>query len=175
MGRHSKLTEKQWFSVEKRMLEGESNRKLAEEFGVTEAAIRKRFGAQKKQIVSVANQMLETNRALKALPISAQIGAQNLFQRLLSISEHIANAAEYGAKTAHKLSLIANIKAEEIDDSATLVENAESLKSVMAFTKAANDASQIGINILAANKDRMKEDDSKEVTVVVRNSRSGNV
>ncbi|WP_374694193.1 helix-turn-helix domain-containing protein [Janthinobacterium sp. J1-1] len=50
MGRKSSLTDKQWAAIGQRLLKGEAARALAKEFGVSEAAIRKRFGAQTKQI-----------------------------------------------------------------------------------------------------------------------------
>ncbi|MGK5004563.1 helix-turn-helix domain-containing protein [Janthinobacterium sp. LB2P70] len=64
MGRKSALTEKQWAAVGQRLLKGEAARALAREFGVSEAAIRKRFGAQTKQIKDVAINWLRQSRHL---------------------------------------------------------------------------------------------------------------
>jgi len=156
MGRKSKLTDKQWAEIERRLIDGESRRALAKEFGLTETAIRKRLGSQVKEIVSVADQLLTADQSLKALPISSQVSAQNLFQRLRSISDHLASAAEYGSMTAHRLSVIAHGQTDLIDESASLDANADALKSVMAMTRGANDAATIGLNLLAANKDSTK-------------------
>lgn len=71
---------------------------------------------------------------------------------------HLAGAAKYGASTAHRLSGIANAKVMEIDDAAPLTDaSLLSLKGVAVLTKVANEASQIGVNLLAANKDMIKE------------------
>jgi hypothetical protein len=157
MGRKSSLTEKQWAEIERRLLDGEAGRALAKEFGVSESAIRKRFGAQVKKIKDVANQLVATESAFKSLPIGAQISARTLADRLISISEHLAGAAEYGAATAHRLSGIAHNKVSEIDDAAPLNEESlESLRGISVLTKMANESSTIGLNLLSANKEMVK-------------------
>lgn len=161
MGRKSSLTEKQWAEIGKRLLRNESGRALAKEFGVSETAIRKRFGSQTKQIKDVANQILATESALKALPISSQISAQSLADELRAISMHLAGAGKFGAATAHRLSGIAHGKVSQIDDASPLNEESlESLKGIAVLTKMANDSSQIGINLLAANKEFIKDQNS---------------
>lgn len=157
-GRKSKLTEAQWKEVERRMIAGESVRAIAREFGVSEATIRLRKSTQVEEIKSVANQIVATEFALKALPISAQIAAHDLAAQLRSISGHLAGAANFGAATAHRLSGIAHAKVAEIDDGDPLgAESMESLKGIAVLTKMANDSSQIGMNLLAANKEAVKE------------------
>jgi hypothetical protein len=152
MGRKSKLTERQWEAIGKRLLEGEKARALAREFGVSEATIRGRFSAQVAEIKTVANQIVATESALKALPISAQIAAHDLAAQLRSISGHLA-----GAATAHRLSGIAHAKVQEIDDAKPLdSESIESLKGVSILTEMANKASVIGLNLLSANKEMVK-------------------
>jgi len=157
MGRKSTLTERQWAEIERRLIEGESGRSLAKEFGISESAIRKRLGAHVGKIKDVANQIVATESAFKALPIGAQIRARTLADRLTAISEHLAGAAEYGAATAHRLSGIAHSKVSEIDDAAPLNEQSlESLRGISALTKMANESSTIGINLLNANKEMVK-------------------
>jgi hypothetical protein len=154
MGRKSKLTEAQWAEIERRLLEGEPRRALAREFGIAESSIRERLSAQVKETKSVANQIVNTEQRLSALPISAQINAQNLASKLRAISGHLASAAEYGASTAHRLSAIAASEVEKIDD----VEpgrSAETLRGVAALTALANESSKIAINLLSANKDQV--------------------
>ncbi len=158
MGTKPKLTEKKWEEIGKRLLSGETGRSLAREFGVSEAAIRKRFGAQVKQIKDVANQIVATEKAFKSLPISSQISARTLADELLDISTHLAGAARLGAATAHRLSGIANGKVSEIDDGKPLDESSMgSLKSIAALTKIANSSAEIGINLLRANKEVVAE------------------
>lgn len=157
MGRKSALTEKQWNQIEQRLVNGEKGRALGKEFGISEAAIRKRFGTQAKQIKTVANQLVAAETAFKALPISAQIGARTLADRLMAISEHLAGAAEYGAATAHRLSGIAHNKVAEIDDAAPLNdESLKTLKGISVLTQMANQSSEIGVNLLRANKEAIE-------------------
>lgn len=158
MGRKSKLSEKQWEQIGKRFLAGESARALGPEFGLSEAAIRQRFNTQHKEIKTVANQLLAAEVAFKNLPFASQIATQDLAAKLRSISIHLAGAAEFGAATAHRLSGIANGQVQKIDDAEPLgAASLESLKGVSALTRLANDSSQIGINLLAANKEFIKE------------------
>lgn len=163
MGRKSKLSERQWEQIGKRLLNGEKGRALAKEYGVSEAAIRARFSAQVAEIKSVANQILATEQAMKALPVSAQVAAITLADELRAISTHLAGAGKFGAATAHRLSGIAHAKVMEIDDAAPLGEESmEALKGVAVLTKIANDSSTIALNLLAANKDAVKEMQQRE-------------
>lgn len=155
MARKSKLTERQWQEIERRMIEGESVRGLAREFGVAESTIRERKTAQVDKIKTVANQIVEVERAVMAMPISAQISAHNLASKLRAISDNLASAAQYGAQTAHRLNALANSEVAKIDDASPL-ESSESLKGVMILTKLANDSASIALNLLAANKDTVK-------------------
>lgn len=162
MGRPSKLTPAQWAEVERRLLAGETARSLGREFGVSEAAIRKRFGAhqsvssQSAQVRTVAEKLAEANTALEALPVAQRSVAMNLAEKLRSISGSMASAAELGAKTAHRLHALANSEVGKVDDADPL-KSAESLKGVMVLTELANKSAHIAINLLAANKDRVNE------------------
>ncbi|AKJ28824.1 helix-turn-helix domain-containing protein [Caldimonas brevitalea] len=158
MGRKSKLTERQWEDIGRRLLAGEKGRALAKEYGVAESTIRERFSALHGKVKDVANQMVATEQALKALPISAQIAAHDLAAQLRSISMHLASAANYGAATAHRLSGIAHAKVQEIDDVSPLDDDSrKALQDVAVLTKMANESSTIGINLLSANKETVKE------------------
>ena len=154
MGRKSALTEKQWAAIEKRILEGEAVRALAREFDISEAAIRKRLGARTNDIKVVANQLVVAETAFSKLPISAQIGARTLADRLKAISMNLASAAEYGAATAHRLTGIAHAKVQEIDDADPFgKESAAALVGVTALTNLANLAAEIPMGLLKANKE----------------------
>lgn len=169
MGRPSKLTEKQWAEIEKRLLEGESRRAVAAKFGVSEAAIRKRLGAQVEQIKTVANQVVAAERAVQELPVSAQVSVANYAAKLRALSDHLLGAATYGAATSHRLAGIAHAKVQEIDDAAPLnSESLEALKGVAVLTKMANESATIGLNLLAANKDAVKEMNQQEKPIPQR-------
>jgi hypothetical protein len=160
MGRKSKLSIEQWAEVERRILEGEAVRALAREFGVSEAAIRERIAkyAKVENVQAVARKIVDAELSLAALPIAAQITAQNLAARLRAISDNLAGAAHYGAATAHRLAGMANAKVNEIDDAAPLTgESIEALRGVATLTKMANESATIGLNLIAANKDKVKQ------------------
>jgi hypothetical protein len=172
MGRKSSLSEKQWAEIEKRLVEGEKAADLAKEFGINRAAISRRFSQPIATAKSVANQIVAAEVALRALPISQQVIATNIADQLRSISNHLASAANYGASSAHRLAGIANAKVSEIDDANPLSpESIESLKGVAALTKLANESSEIAINLLRANKekvDEMNKDKPEQITGIQR-------
>lgn len=174
MGRKSALTPEQWAEVERRhLIDGESVNSLAKEFGVNEGTIRKKINPNKsepgksgKPLRELALEKVAADRRAKdisdqiaALPIVRQQIVNDLAQRLSNISGHLASAAEYGAATAHRLAGIAHSKVSEIDDAKPLDENSlTTLKGIAVLTRMANDASEIGLNLLRANKDSNVDD-----------------
>lgn len=158
MARPSKLTPAQWVEVERRLLAGETARALGREFGMSEAGIRKRFGAnqsvsaQSSQVRTVAEKLADANTALQALPVAQRAVAVDLSEKLRSISVSLSCAAELGAKTAHRLQALANNEVAKVDDAEPL-KSLESLRNVGVLTKLANDSAATGLNLLAANKE----------------------
>lgn len=164
MGRKSRLTDEQWQDIERRILEGESTRSVAKEYNITEGAVRSKISTQIKDVKTAANQILKTKQLLNALPISTQIKANNLADKLMMISNHLASAAEYGAMTAHKLAGMANAQAEMIDDSNPFA-TVENMKAVNALTSMANEAGKTAISLLNTNKEQviqLAQPDEKE-------------
>jgi hypothetical protein len=163
MGRKSKLSDAQWAEIASRRIDGESRRALAKEYGISEASIREREEklGQSPTVQKVASMLVEADAALKSLPISAQVSAQNLAEKLKSISGSLASAAELGARTAHRLQALANSEVSKVDDTNPL-ESVDALKGVSALTKLANDSASIALNLLNANKETVKRinDDS---------------
>ncbi len=158
MARPSKLSEKQWSEIERRMLNGEKAIDLAKEYKVDRSALTRRLSHQNATVKHVANQMLSAEVALRSLPVAQQVSAINLMDQLRSISGHLAGAANFGASTAHRLAGIANGKVALIDDAAPLSEASMiELKGIAALTRMANEASEIGVNLLRANKDQIDE------------------
>lgn len=150
-GRKSRLTEHQWVEIEKRYLDGETVTALAAEFGVDKSAISRRFAQQKNKVKTVANQLVAAELELRKLPIPQQHYATTLAQRQISISLHLASAAEYGAATAHRLHAIANQQVQLVDDAdPTSEESAQAIMRISGLTKVANDASVIGRELIKA-------------------------
>lgn len=173
----SPLTPKQWEAIRKRFLAGEKARPLGREFGVSETAIRKRFGVQTKEIKKVANQLVAAEEAFLSLSISSQISARTLADELRAVSIHLAGAGKFGAMTSHRLSGIANKQVDMIDDVNPMASR-DVLEGIAVLTKMANDSSVIGCNLLKANKeaiDTMNKPETKTpaaiMTRVVDNGR----
>lgn len=167
MGRPSKLTEKQWSDIDRRLLAGEKIRALAREFGVAESTIRERFSALHGKVKDAANQLLSAESAMSALPVSAQISAVNLAAKLRSISQHVASAAENGAMVAHRLSGVMLQQVEHVDD-AEPEKSIDALRRIGALSKLVNDASALSINLLSANRDMAKRAAEDEPVMPVR-------
>jgi hypothetical protein len=157
MGRPSKLTLVQWKEVERRLLAGETARSLGREFAISEAAIRKKFGAnqsvsaQSAQVRTVAKQIAAAQTALETLPPAQRGVAMSLAEKLVSIRGHMASAAEYSAATTHRLHAMATSLLAKVDDADPLA-SVETMKGVAVLTRLANDSSHIALNLMAANK-----------------------
>lgn len=158
MGRPSKLTDKQWAEIQRRLLAGEKAADLAREFKISKVRISERFSERNGTVKAVANQLVAAEVALRQLPVPEQIAALTLADELKAISTHLASAAKYGAATAHRLSGIAHAKVQEIDDAAPLDDDSRnSLRDVAVLTKLANDSATIPLNLLSANKELARE------------------
>lgn len=160
MARPSKLSPEQWDEIERRLpTEGASA--LGREFGISEAAIRKKFGsnqtvgANSSKVRGVAQKIADARDALAELPVRQQYVAVSLAERLRNISSSLASAAELGAATAHRLHALANSEVAKVDD-AEPMDSIEKLRNVGVLTKLANESSHVALNLLAANKDAVK-------------------
>lgn len=167
MGRPSKLTPAQWDEIKRRLAYGERQADLAKEFKISPQRIAAMVSEAASEIKNVANQIVTARDALERLPFSEQTSAISLADKLRSMSESLANAADLGAKTAHRLQALANNEVNKVDDADPL-ESMEALKGVAALTRLANDSSSIALNLLAANKDTVtrlnapKEEDNDD-------------
>lgn len=114
MGRHQKLTDMVWAEIGRRYANREPGRKLADEFKVSEAAIRKRFGSQRAQIISAATILASTEQVIETMPRSAQMSVRALADQLKSITTNVARAAQAGSETAALLNEHALKRAKDV-------------------------------------------------------------
>jgi hypothetical protein len=156
MARPSKLSPEQWQEIERRLASGERAADLAREFGISNTQISLRVSKVSKKVTETAHKLAEAQTALAELPVAQQYAAVGLAEKLRAISVSLANAAELGAKTAHRLHALANGEVAKVDDADPL-KSMEALKGVSVLTKLANDSSQIAVNLLAANRDTVKQ------------------
>lgn len=177
MGRKSILTPDQWVEIERRhVVDGESINALAAAFGVNESSLRRKIKPNKAESPNRQNplQIMAQEKVridaeskhiaeqIATLPYAKQAIVADLARKLTSISDHLCSAAEYGAATAHRLAGIAHGRAALIDDAAPLSdESMAELKGIAALTRIANDASEIGVNLLNANRERIEEEARK--------------
>ena len=156
MARKSSLTEDQKAEIRRRLLEGESVRAVARAMKLPETTVRRNNTAQTAEIKAVANQIVNTEKALRALPIAAQRDAETFASRLLALQDSTFAAAANGMAVSHRLSGISRLLVEQIDDGNPL-ESLGSLKSIALLTRIANDSAQIGVALLNANRERMPD------------------
>lgn len=185
MGRRSSLTPDQWLEIERRhVVDGESINSLAAEFNVNESSVRRKIKPNKAEspngenplrVIAIKKVQADTEvkriaEQIAELPFAKQQIVSDLTRKLSNISEHLGSAAEYSAATAHRLAGIAHAQAELVDDANPQAEkSAAALSNIAGLTKMANAASEIGINLLRANKEAIDElsrkpppDDKKE-------------
>lgn len=163
MARPSKLTPAQWADIERRLASNESASSLAREFGINPSQITRQVTQVSQKVQEVAKQIAKSQTALEELPPPQQYNALRLADKLRSISDSLASAAELGARTGHRLQALANAEVGKVDDSDPLSEESiAALKGVGVLTRLANDSSHIALNLLAANKDSVKQASDKE-------------
>jgi len=155
MDKREKLTPPQWYEIEQRVLNGESQRALAKEFGLSSRGLNKRVGEKVKKIAQAATKIAEAQIAVNSLSISGKISAQTLAEKLMSITDNLSSAAEVSARTAHRLSKLANEKVQNIT-SDNLEEEAGNLRMVNGLTNMANEASKIPLGLLQSNKEQVQ-------------------
>lgn len=173
VGRPSKLTDKQWEQIGKRLLAGECAAELAREYGISKASVSIRFSKRNETIKDVANQLVATERAMSFLNVSEQMAARSLADDLKAISEHLAGAARFGAATSHRLAGIAHGKLADIDDAAPLNdESRTALRDIDVLTKMSNGASEIPLGLLKANKEQIDEINSYAITLTAEQRRA---
>lgn len=169
MGRKSSLTPEQWIEIERRhVVDGESINALAEEFGVNESSVRRKIKPNKAESPNRQNPLkiiaeekvradAESKRIaeqIATLPYAKQQIVSDLARKLTNISEHMACGAEYGAATYHRLSGIAHMKAQNIDDTAPLTEETiNERKDIASIMRMANEAAEVPLGLLKANKE----------------------
>lgn len=162
MGRKSKLSPKQWENAAKRIAgDGETYEAVAKDYGVSSSTLRKGIEKMRElaERIAVTDLSAQKNSAdLSKLPIPQQRIVTGLAATLQSISENLAGAGEWGAKSARRLSWLANTQAEKIADVDPLSpESQPAIAGVALLTKLANSSAEIGLNLLRANKEAVDD------------------
>jgi transposase-like protein len=172
-----KIDEKRWAEIVRRfVVGGESASALARELGVTEGAIRKRAGTKRYEAKEVANQILTAHENYSRLPESTKNLVDDMVAILRGVSSNLASAAMAGTATSARLAAIANKQALKVDENNPMG-TAEELQAIGALTKLSNESAQIGVALLNANKETMKQSAEQQepqpiaVTIQVQDAR----
>ena len=155
----AKLTQSQWNKLKKRLDKGEEATTLAKEFGVTRQAIYKKFGSQKAEIKTVANQIIKAseslNESLHQFTPQVVSAGWDMAADLVSISRQYLAGTKYSAMTFHRMAAIANMQAALIDDSNPGSPESLVIKQVSdAYQDSANKASAPVVRLMDATKDK---------------------
>ena len=127
MGRPSKLSDRQWAEIGRRLAGGESTRKLGKEFGVAGNTISERFSERVPKLKALAASLASTEREVELLPVTEQCTVRNLADQLKQIAGSLASAARHGADTADRLAEMANRKTRRMDPAKAPLEKREDL------------------------------------------------
>lgn len=163
MGRPSKLSDKQWGEIGRRLANGEGVNDLSREYRVDKASISRRFSQQTEKLRNLANTIVTTERELDSLPVDQRCCVISLTDQLRGIQTDYARGAASGARTAARLQELAETKTNQIEpDKLSLPEVAESLMVVAELTRNANRAAGMASNLVSANRGTTTNDKTLE-------------
>jgi len=157
MGRPSKLSDKQWDEVIRRHLAGESINKLSAEFQVSRAAMSEKISARVAAVKDVANQMVSSERAFKAIPVSDRVHVISVRDRLSVLEDIYLQTADIAARNSMHMHNLASEQKQFIDDANPFKDerSKDAVRAFRAMTQAGNDAMVIPSTLLKASQDRM--------------------
>jgi len=156
MGRKSKTTPQQDQKLIERHLAGESIRSLAKEVGISEASLRAKISAQATEIKDVANQLVATEKSLKALPWHSQNLARSRAALMAAIEDNVFAGIVNGSASFVKLTSMANTELLKVDESDLLSDDSKARLSMVAgLNKMANETVAPAMSIVNGNKERL--------------------
>lgn len=146
----SDLTQKDWDNIELAYFGGQSMNSLAKKYGVSEGTIRHRLKGKKlSKVENAATKVVEARLAVSELPEALRLKVDTIADARMRILEAMAMSCELGAKTAYKLSQIANIKASKLDDESPDVDE---IKMVHGLMETSNKAAYQSLEVMKATK-----------------------
>ena len=151
MGRPSKLSDRQWAEIGRRLANGETTRALAKEFGVGAATVSGRFSERVPKLKSLANSLASVEREVECLPVSEQATVRSLADQLKAIGSNLARAARAGSDTAAQLAEMANGKVKGLLQEDGKVDQV-ALLNISDLTMVANRAATPALRLVAASQ-----------------------
>ena len=153
-GRPPKLDDRQKAEIGRRLAMGEKASDLRKEYRLSETTFRRNFSADYARIHDVGMALAQAESALSELPISAQVSARSLADRLKGLTDSLVTTATIQGKTAAIMARHGLTAAQGIQPGSGV----EELRTVAACTELANKAGAMGLGLLTAGKN-FKPDD----------------
>lgn len=166
-----KLTPEIWAKMEREILiDKVPVKRVANQYGFCLPVVKRRLEDSKangyrslKTIVTekveAEKKIIELQQEIKDLPMVRQFTAKDLEKKLLNISFHLTSAAEQGAATAHRASILANEAMEAVGQIGDTEFDLSHLATVAMLTETANESAKIGLGLLNANKGNVNKPD----------------
>ena len=166
-----KLTPEIWAKMEREILiDKVPVKRVANQYGFSLPVVKRRLEDSKangfrslKTIVTekveAEKKIIELQQEIKDLPMARQFTAKDLEKKLLNISFHLTSAAEQGAATAHRASILANEAMEAVGQIGDTEFDLSHLATVAMLTETANESAKIGLGLLNANKGNVNKPD----------------
>ena len=147
-GRPSKLTNRQWGDIGRRLAKGETAADLSREFKIGKARISERFAGKAENIKALATQLVAVETAIERLPVSEQSSVMAFADDL----KHIARSASAGGRAG--MNGAANLMARFERQVANLPDDAgmDDLRPIAALAETAQKGASLGLALMNANK-----------------------
>jgi hypothetical protein len=162
MGRPSKLDERQWAEIGRRLAQGEKAADLAKEFKVSRPTIVGRFSNKVSEIRSVANALASAEMAIERMPVSDAMSVRALADSLKQVGGNLVRAAKAGSDTSALLAEIANQKAARVVGEDGKVDGA-TIAEIAVLTEASNSAAKPALKLVTSSTSPAKANESDEV------------
>lgn len=141
---------------------------MCREYKISKAAFSERFSERIRTVKKVANQIVETDRAIALLDVNERIAVFGLAEQLKQMSGHIASAGNDSAMVSKMFAKAARDATSKImfkamdDDGETisperLAACTEEIAAVMKSTVVSNEASKVSLALLNANKETVNQ------------------
>ena len=169
MARPSKLTEKQWAEIGRRLTKGEKVRSLAKEFGVSHTIISDRFSDRletiktlAKKVVRAQQEMDETEKAIKSLPVSDQWSVMSLADDLKAIASNMAAGSRIASENYQILQAKQRKALDDLSDDPTQ----EELRVVKDLSEICNLTAKVPVALMTTKQQAQAQAEPRAIKVI---------
>lgn len=170
-GRPSKLTERQWAEIGRRVANKEPIRALAKEFGIDKTAISRRFSPQVKKLETLAKTIVEVEREFDALPISQQSCVIQFADNMKGIAQSASAGGKSGMVGAQRLLNVFERRCAMVTESTPI----EDLRPIAALAETAQKGASLGLALLSSDKGKSGTDDKGGRSIVYLDAEDANL